>query len=70
MGDRTVKRRRAPAWDAETRFWDEVECEIEVLDVRDFEEFLHADTLPFEPRPGFYEELREELRPLVLARKS
>ncbi len=47
-----------------------MESEIEALDFQDFEEFLNADALPIEARPGFYEELREGLRPLVTRRGS
>jgi hypothetical protein len=70
MGDRKVRNPGTPSRVGDTRFWDDVEREIDTLDVQDFEEFLNADTLSTEPRVGFYEELREELRPVVLARKS
>ncbi len=70
MGERRTTTPGIPPWAGTTRFWDDVESEIEALDFQDFEEFLNADALPIEARPGFYEELREELRPLVTRRGS
>ena len=70
MGERRPTNPGISPWAGDTRFWDDVESEIEALDFQDFEEFLNADALPIEARPGFYEELREELRPLVTRRSS
>ena len=70
MGERSLTKLGISPWAGDTRFWDDVESEIEVLDIQDFEDFLQADALPLEARPGFYEELREELRPLVARRRS
>ncbi|MEE8557755.1 MAG: hypothetical protein V3T14_07705 [Myxococcota bacterium] len=70
MGERRPTNPGISPWAGDTRFWDDVESEIEALDFQDFEEFLTADALPIEARPGFYEELREELRPLVARRRS
>jgi hypothetical protein len=52
------------------RFWDAVEYEIEALDLADFELFLEADKLPFEPRPGVAETLLESLAAFCRARFS
>lgn len=49
-------------------FWDEIECEIEALDVRDFEEFLEADALPIDPDPAFRKRLSGHLKQLVRSR--
>jgi hypothetical protein len=67
---RTMSEERRASLTASTRryaggFWDEVEREVEALDWRDLAEFLAAPALPIEPRPGFEEELRAELRLLV-----
>ncbi len=70
MGERRPTNPRISPWAGTPRFWEDVESEIEALDFQDFEEFLNADALPIEARPGFYEELREELRPLVTRRGS
>ena len=68
MGRRSSQIKFGPGWIREPRFWDGVEQEIEALDWLDLEEFLEADALPYEPRPGFFEELRDRLRGLVRAR--
>ncbi len=47
------------------RFWDAVDKEIEAMDWADFQTFLAADGLPYEPRPSFEVRLRQRLRALI-----
>lgn len=49
-------------------FWDEVEFEIEATDLNDFVEFVEAESLPIEARPGFREKLLTKLRDFVRTR--
>jgi len=66
---RSKSRHAADTW-AAPRFWDEVEYEVESLDLWDLADFIAADSLPIEPRPGFESELREDLRAYVRRRYS
>jgi hypothetical protein len=66
---RSKSRHVAGTW-AAPRFWDEVEHEVESLDLWDLVDFIAADRLPIEPRPGFEAELREDLRAYVRRRYS
>jgi hypothetical protein len=47
------------------RFWDAVQREIETMDWADFQQFLAANELPYEPRPSFEVRLRQRLRALI-----
>jgi len=49
-------------------FWDGVECELEVLDAADFEDFLAAEALPIQPSEGFREQLSGYLKGLIRSR--
>ena len=62
--------RQAPGVRFGARFWDAVEYEIETLDAADFELFVVADRLPFEPGPGVTVALGASLAALCRARFS
>lgn len=70
MSEKGEKIELAPAWIRDARFWDGVEHEVEELDVHDFAEFLESGEQAIEPRPGFFEGLRERLRAFVRSRYS
>jgi hypothetical protein len=64
MGERLANVQCAPMWVQDPWFWDDVNQNVESPDLRELAEFLWADRLPFIPRFGFFENLREELRVL------
>jgi hypothetical protein len=75
MSERAKERQRAQhAQGLEARhgaaFWDGVECEIEALDVADYELFLCAGQLRIEPRPSFARALAGHLASVFRARWS
>jgi hypothetical protein len=72
MGEKLSEKhpRQAPGLRFGARFWDAVEYEIEALDALDFELFLAADRLPFDPGPGVAASLGASLAALCRARFS